>query len=260
MQDQNEFLRQMEELVEFGRTKENLLTKEEVADYCSDMELTAEQLTLVYAYLDEHRIHVPGFSKGQMPQEKEKDKNAAEDSKYLRIYRKELKALPVYEKEEMQHLYDRLCHGEEAVIQKVVEGHLDRVVTLAGKYRGRGVPQEDLIQEGNLELMTCISALCGSGETKDPKKRIDHAVGSRLIALVEEELANDTQENSVLGRMNLLLEATRTLAEEYGRVATMEELTAFTHMDEPEIRMYVDLSGDHIEIGTGEKNGGSVTE
>ena len=34
--DQREFLRQMEELVDFGRTKENLLTKQEIADYCSD--------------------------------------------------------------------------------------------------------------------------------------------------------------------------------------------------------------------------------
>ena len=32
--DQREFLRQMEELVDFGRTKENLLTKKEIADYC----------------------------------------------------------------------------------------------------------------------------------------------------------------------------------------------------------------------------------
>ena len=30
--DQREFLRQMEELVDFGRTKENLLTKQEIAD------------------------------------------------------------------------------------------------------------------------------------------------------------------------------------------------------------------------------------
>ena len=34
--DQREFLRQMEELVDFGRTKENLLTKQEITDYCSD--------------------------------------------------------------------------------------------------------------------------------------------------------------------------------------------------------------------------------
>ena len=47
--DQNKFLKQMQELVEFGRTKDNVLTKEEIADYCSDMSLTDQQLELVYA-------------------------------------------------------------------------------------------------------------------------------------------------------------------------------------------------------------------
>ena len=54
--DQREFLRQMEELVDFGRTKENLLTKQEIADYCSDWNLTEEQMPFVYAYLKEHRM------------------------------------------------------------------------------------------------------------------------------------------------------------------------------------------------------------
>ena len=45
--DQNKFLKQMQELVEFGRTKDNVLTKEEIADYCSDMSLTDKQLELV---------------------------------------------------------------------------------------------------------------------------------------------------------------------------------------------------------------------
>ena len=59
--DQREFLRQMEELVDFGRTKENLLTKQEIADYCSDWNLTEEQMPFVYAYLKEHRIEVEGY-------------------------------------------------------------------------------------------------------------------------------------------------------------------------------------------------------
>lgn len=69
--DQNKFLKQMQELVEFGRTKDNVLTKEEIADYCSDMSLTDKQLELVYAYVKEHQIHVPGYKAGDDDQEKE---------------------------------------------------------------------------------------------------------------------------------------------------------------------------------------------
>ena len=58
----------------------------------------------------------------------------------------------------------------------------------------------------------------------------------------------------MLAKVNLLLEATHILAEEYGRIATIEELSEFTHMDLEEIRMYVDLSLDNIELGRGESN------
>ena len=114
---------------------------------------------------------------------------------------------------------------------------------------------EDLIQEGNLELTTCVAMLCGNRDVLDYKKAIDHAVRSRLIELVDEELSGSDSISMVLARVNLLLEATRTLAEEYGRIATIEELSEFTHMDIEEINMYVDLSRNEIELGKGENGG-----
>lgn len=247
--EEKDFLRQMEELLDFGRAKENVLTKEEINSYCEDMSLTGEQMEFVYAYLTEHHIQVAGFS-NQEPVREEAEENPV-DSKYLRIYRKELRALPNYGKEEMELLYEKLRNGEEEAIEKVIEAHLGRIVTIAGRFRGRGVPLEDLIQEGNLELMTCVSMLCGNREIMDYKEAIDYTVKNRLTELVDGELEDSNYENSVLARVNLLLEATRTLAEEYGRIATMEELSEFTRMDRDEIEMYVELSRGKIEIGKG---------
>jgi RNA polymerase primary sigma factor len=250
--DQKNFLRQMAELVDFGRTRENVLTKEEIDDYCSDLGLTREQMKLVYAYLTEHQINVPGFQQENAGNVEEEKTTVSQDSKYIRIYRQELRGLPKYTEDELMSLYEKLRSGEEEMISAVVEAHLQRVVTLAGKYKNRGVLLEDLIQEGNLELMTCVSMLCGNREVVDFKKAIDHAVRSRLIELVDTEIADLDSVSSVLARMNLLLEATRALAEEYGRVATIEELAEFTRMDEEEIRMYVDFSQDKIELGKGD--------
>lgn len=259
--DQKEFLRRMEELVEYGRSKENQLTKEEIADKCSDFSLTEQQYELLYAYLKEHQVHVVGYEAPSVASVTEGKRPAAEerqvekDSKYLTVYRRELRQLPEYTKEEMDELYERLRSGDESVCGTVIEAHLKRVLTLAGKYRGRGVLLEDLIQEGNLELTACVAMLCGNREVVDFKKAIDHAVRSRLIEMVDEELAGSDSISTVLGRMNLLMEATRTLAEEYGRIATIEELSEFTHMDVGEIRMYVELSRNEIEIGEGDRNG-----
>lgn len=254
--DQKEFLHRMEGLVDYGRGKKNQLTKEEISDYCSDLSLTEQQLELLYAYLKEHQIHVVGYSNKSnvsSPQESDEEgKFSHRDSKYLSVYRRELRSLAAYTEEEMSQLYERLRAGEEAIVGTVIEAHLNRVVALAGKYRGRGVLLEDLIQEGNLELTTCVAMLCGNKEVLDYKKAIDHAVRSRLIEMVDEELSDSDCVSTVLGRVNLLLEATRTLAEEYGRVATLEELSEFTHMDMEEIQMYVDLSRNAIEIGNGD--------
>lgn len=254
--DQKEFLRRMEDLLSYGRAKDNELTKEEIADYCRDLSLTEQQLELLYAYLKEHQIHVAGYDSKSNHSVTEgngsEEKLSVRDSKYLTVYRRELRGLPEYTKEEMLELYERLRSGEESVMGTVIEAHLHRVVTLAGKYRGRGVLLEDLIQEGNLQLTTCVAMLCGNQEVVDYKKAIDHAVRSRLIEMVDEELSDSDSISTVLGRVNLLLEATRTLAEEYGHVATLEELSEFTHMDLEEIRMYVDLSRNAIEIGNGD--------
>ena len=45
--DQREFLRQMEDLAVFGQTRDNVLTKEEIADYCSDLALSEEHMEKV---------------------------------------------------------------------------------------------------------------------------------------------------------------------------------------------------------------------
>lgn len=252
--EQKEFLRHIEGLVEYARTKDNQLTKEEVADYCSELSLTGQQYELLYAYLKEHHVHVAGYrARTEEDSQRESgDKSGERDSKYLTVYRRELRGLPEYLPEEKQRLLERLRAGDETVIGTVIELRLKRVAALAGKYRGRGVPLEDLIQEGNLELTSCVAMLCGNQEVADLEKAMDHAVRSRLIELVDEELSDSDSISTVLARVNLLMEATKSLAEEYGRIATLDELAEFAHMDREEIQMYVDLSANAIEIGSGD--------
>ena len=135
------------------------------------------------------------------------------------------------------------------VSHRVVESHLQRVVTLATKYKNRGVPLEDLIQEGNLSLLLAVEELCGNSEVLDVKKELDRYVKSRMIELADEQMASKGMENTIVAKTNLIHEATKVLAEEWGRLATLEELADYTKMPEEEISMYVDLALDEIHIG-----------
>lgn len=247
--DEREFLKEMSELIDLGRTKENLLKKAEVDDYLSEYNLSDDKLKMVYAYLLEHNVEVEGSDvKSESNSEQE-----TKDSKYIAVYKKELRALKEYTKEELNELYEKLKLGKDtSIINDVINANLKRVVSIAGKYKNRGVLLEDLIGEGNIELISCVNSLFGNKDVVNCKKYIDHSINKKLIEVVDEALGEDGRISTILGRVNLLHEATNVLAKEFGRVATIEELSEFTHMDLEEIQMYVELSNDSIEIGKGD--------
>jgi RNA polymerase primary sigma factor len=261
MRDQNEFMKQMLELVDLAKANEGKISKKEVNDFCSDLGLTSEQLKLVYAFLDEHHIEVSGYS-SKKKEKKSGDFQMAEgdnpesgmsteDSKYLHLYRRELRGLEELTHEAKEEWYERLLSGDENAVHPVIESHLKRVVTLAGKYKNRGVPLEDLIQEGNLALITTVGTLCGNDVVKNVKEELDRNIRKCMIDLADSHMESAGQENTILAKTNLIHEATKILAEEWGRLATVTELAEYTKMSEEEIRMYVDLSLETIHLGEG---------
>jgi RNA polymerase primary sigma factor len=46
--------------------------------------------------------------------------------------------------------------ARENVARRLIEGHLAQVLSIAQKYSASGVPMLDLIQEGNIALMTAV--------------------------------------------------------------------------------------------------------
>jgi RNA polymerase primary sigma factor len=54
------------------------------------------------------------------------------------------------------HLSRRTKAGDQKARQKLIEKNLRLVVSVAKKYRGYGLPFEDLIQEGNIGLMKAV--------------------------------------------------------------------------------------------------------
>ena len=58
-------------------------------------------------------------------------------------------------KEEIE-LSNRTKEGDERARQRLIEKNLRLVVSVAKKYRGYGLPFEDLIQEGNIGLMRAV--------------------------------------------------------------------------------------------------------
>jgi RNA polymerase primary sigma factor len=79
---------------------------------------------------------------------------AAEDQSSLDQYLKEVSTHSLLKPEQEIELGRRARLGEETAIQELVRANLRFVISVAKKYQNRGVSLSDLIQEGNVGLVT----------------------------------------------------------------------------------------------------------
>ena len=88
----------------------------------------------------------------------------------LESYVRSANSFPVLSQEEESNLARRLWnHGDIEAAQQLILSHLRFVVAIARGYKGYGLPQADLIQEGNIGLMKAV-------------KRFDPERGVRLVS------------------------------------------------------------------------------
>lgn len=74
----------------------------------------------------------------------------------VRLYLKEIGAIPLLTPEEERELAVRYQEGDEEAGRRLAEANLRLVVNIAKRYTGRGISLLDIIQEGNLGLMKAI--------------------------------------------------------------------------------------------------------
>ena len=88
----------------------------------------------------------------------------------LQGYLRAVQAFPFLSADEERDLATRFRRDDDLeAAWRLVTSHLRYVAKVARGYRGYGLPQEDLIQEGNIGLMKAV-------------KRFDPAVGVRLVS------------------------------------------------------------------------------
>ena len=84
---------------------------------------------------------------------KDEQQITAEMTGPLQIYLNEIGQIPLLSEAEERELGEKSAAGDASARQRLAEGNLRLVVSLAKHYTGRGVPIMDLIQEGNMGLM-----------------------------------------------------------------------------------------------------------
>lgn len=258
MIDKIKFMEMLKDLKELAVTRNNELSREEIQDFFEDMPLKEEHYQHIYAYLSENRIKVKGyFKKPSVSEDKALEEDSKEalnqtDSVYLKMYLKELGQLGRTALEEEKLLYDRVSQKDETAKKDLVNAWLPKVVRIARRYKNQGVLLEDLIQEGNMGLLNGVERLYESGGAPNPEKFLKQEIKLAIGRALEESMSGDTLENTIIGRTNLIHEASKALAEDLGRTATIEELSGYTRLPKEEIGDILKLSLDAVKIGSGE--------
>lgn len=166
MLDRNVFMETLRSVAEIRRASLKPLSKEEILNYFSEMELTEEQIDLIYEYMQlspEEQTAEPQTEEEE-PEPEVQVPDEEEEESYFQMYLDDLSKIEEMSSEQMEEAYKKLLSGDGSVIGKIAESWLPVIAELAVPYAERGVNLEDVIQEGNMGLLIKLSELQGAGE------------------------------------------------------------------------------------------------
>ncbi|MEE0433945.1 MAG: RNA polymerase sigma factor RpoD [Peptococcaceae bacterium] len=155
--------------------KKGELTYEEIGDALGKMELSPDEMEILFEQLNQLGLLVKDapsepddvdieptdddFINVEAEEEIELDLTIPDDvgiDDPVRMYLKEIGRVPLLKADEEVELARRMQEGDEEAKNKLAEANLRLVVSIAKRYVGRGMLFLDLIQEGNLGLLKAV--------------------------------------------------------------------------------------------------------
>ena len=244
------------ELLEKGK-KKGVLTFKEIADAFAEVEVTQEEVELLYDRIEKEGI--------ELDEDMEKELEEIEISKeelhdlsvpkgvniddHVKMYLKEIGKVDLLTPEEETDLARRMAQGDETAKQRLAEANLRLVVSIAKRYVGRGMLFLDLIQEGNLGLIKAVD-------------KFDYAKGYKFSTYatwwirqaITRAIADQARTIRIPVHMvetiNKLVRVSRQLVQEYGREPTHEELAAELNMPVEKVREISKISQEPVSLET----------
>ncbi|MBS5931810.1 MAG: hypothetical protein KIC94_02950 [Clostridiales bacterium] len=292
MQDKENFLAMLAAIVDLAKAQDNIITMDEIKELLDDSSFTAEQMGHVYEYLAANQIRIQGYirnikandedvnitsidnstdsdneqeyldeeSKKALQELKEREERfEKEEASYIKMYLEDLEAISPMVDGEMDMLINSLRKGNRSAKERLLELHLGEVVDIARSYKGKGIFVGDLIQEGNIGLMTALEEIC-TGANRVPTESIPdtleyivNRIRESMEFVIHEQQDDKILENRIVEKINFISSCMKDLAEEFGREATLDELVEFTKLEKSEIADIMELAKDALSVSNDEE-------
>ncbi|MDO4316889.1 MAG: RNA polymerase sigma factor RpoD [Lachnospiraceae bacterium] len=231
------FQERLGQLLEFAKTKKNVLEYQEIIDFFEGVPFPSDSLDKIYDYLESNNVDV--LRKDSVDELEELPIVAEEEPELealdlsipdgisledpVRMYLKEIGKVPLLTAEEEVALSERMEQGDESARKRLAEANLRLVVSIAKRYMGRGMQFLDLIQEGNLGLIKAVEKF----DYKKGYKFSTYAtwwIRQAITRAIADQARTIRIPVHMVETINRLIRVQRQLLQELGREPSTEEI------------------------------------
>ena len=262
-----DFKKKLDELIERGKNKKNVLEYQEITETFHELKLDEEQYDLIMQILEKSDIDIIRTHEEEVPDrelETIEDENSEEqdlenidltipDSVNIedpvRMYLKEIGKVPLLTAEEEIALAKRMEAGDEDAKKRLAEANLRLVVSIAKRYVGRGMLFLDLIQEGNLGLIKAV-------EKFDYRKGFKFStyatwwIRQAITRAIADQARTIRIPVHMVETINKLVRVSRQLLQELGREPTPEEIADKMDIPVERVREIIKISQEPVSLET----------
>ena len=172
-----------------------------------------------------------------------------EDNNTLAIYLKEINRIPLLSRDDEEKYAALAAQGDQEARDILIKSNLRFVVNVATKFRNKGLPLADLINEGNIGLMNAID--------KYDVSRGFHFI-SYAVWWIRQAILKAIGEKSKMIRLPLnrfgelvqIEKARKVMFETTGREPDAKELAEHLKMDKDVVAELLSISREYVSLET----------
>ena len=240
MNKEIEFAKTLESVRKKAMEQGNVISKQQVQQAFQALELSEEQLELVFDYLKKHKV---GIGEPVNPD----DYLTEEEHDYLKEYLEVIGEIPEVTEGQREAYILSAMAGDKSAQSSLIQIFLPQIAEIAKLYTGQGVFLEDLIGQGNMAVSEGVTMLGCQENAADAEGMLVKMIMDSMEEMIQCDMEAAQADKELEEKVNDIAEKAKELAEEMRRKVTPEELSEETGIPAEEILNVYRMSGYAIE-------------